>query len=110
MGNYDYNTSSNKDNLNNYYAATTVTISGVVNDYSLKDNSTLFSVVTTPNEFMIRNRDEDIYVKLNSVDNDSIYVGGESDFGLQSIIVTDIFVDTVASGVSVLDVVTLGWK
>jgi hypothetical protein len=110
MGNYDYNTSSNKDNLNNYYAAATVTISGIVNDYSLKDNSTLFSIVTTPNEFIIRNRDEDISVKLNSIDNDLIYIGVDSDFGLQNIIVSDIFVDTVASGVSIFDVVTLGWK
>ena len=110
MGNYDYNTSSNKDNLNNYYAATTVTISGIVNNYSLKNNTSLFSVVRTPNEFSIRNRSEDISIKLNDTSFDTIYISELEDFGLQNIIVTDIFISTVASGVSIFDVVTLGWK
>lgn len=110
MGNYDFNKYSNYEGPYRSYASQTVTISGVVSAYSLKDNTTLFDLVTTPFEFTIRNRDDDLYVKLNDDNNDSIYIASDTEFGLNNLVVTDILVSTTASGASVFDVLTLGYR
>jgi hypothetical protein len=110
MGNYDFNKYSNYEGPYRNYASQTVTISGVVSDYSLKDNSTLFDLVTAPFEFTIRNRDDDLYVKLNDDGNDSIYVPSDTEFGLNNLVVTDIFISTTVSGANVFDVLTLGYR
>lgn len=110
MGNYDFNKYSNYEGPYRSYASQTVTVSGIVSDYSLKENTTLFDSVTSPFEFTIRNRDYDLYVKLNEAGNDSIYVPSDTEFGLNNLVVTDILVSTVASGVSVFDILTLGYR
>jgi hypothetical protein len=90
------------------YASKEITVSGAAVDYSLKDNTELFSVVMSPVEFLLRNGSTNISFKFNSNENDVISLSGNTDFGVQGFIVNDIFVTT--SGLATFEVFTLGWQ
>ena len=110
MGNWDYSgKKSDGSKPFSGYESKSITVSGGESDYSLKENTDLFNVVTSPLQFLIRNGSEDISIKLNSATNDAIPIAAATDFGLDSIIVTDIFV-SVDSSDATFDIVTLGWQ
>jgi hypothetical protein len=92
------------------YASQTVTVSGSATDYSLKDNTTLFDVVSMPVEVLIRNGSSNISFKYNSINNDTILLYANCDYGTQSFRVTDILVTVSGSNPASMDISTLGWK
>jgi hypothetical protein len=108
MGDYDYNVRKKvSDRPYGAYACNTITVSGV-SDYSLKDNTTLFDILRHPVEVVIRNGSQDIAVKFNSNTNSSVPIYADTDFGVSSLVVSDLFV-TVSGSVTVT-IFTLGWS
>ena len=108
MGNYDYSTRKAYTNKPyEAYGACTITVSGV-SDYSVKDNTSLFDVLTYPVELVVRNGSQDITVKFNSNTNDSVPVYADTDWGVSSFAVSDLFV--TVSGSCTITIFTLGWS
>jgi hypothetical protein len=90
------------------YASLTITVSGAQTDYSLLQYTTLFDSVTSPAELLLRNGSSMINIKFNSTNNNSIPVYANTDFGVQGLSVSDVFI--TCSGNATFDIFTLGWK
>jgi hypothetical protein len=111
MGNFDYSgKKSDGSKPFSSYACKDITVSGGESDYSLKENTDLFNAVTSPLQFLIRNGSEDISIRLNTIGSDSIPISGAAEFGLDSIIVTDMFVTVSGVSNATFNVITLGWQ
>jgi hypothetical protein len=111
MGDFDYSrnvSSSNKSRPYADYASMTITTSGAVTDYSLKQNSTFFNHISSAYEIMIKEGDSDFTFKLNSVEHDMINYREGSTFGLTGYPVGDIFITT--SGAVSFESFALGWR
>lgn len=111
MGDFDYSIRTHKPN-NPYfsYACQDVTVSGETIDYSIKENTTLFSVLTSPREVLIRNGSENIALRLNSVSHDEIPLSANAVFGPSPLILTDIYITVSGSADATLNIFTQGWK
>lgn len=92
------------------YACKDITVSGGVSDYSLKTNTTLFDTVTGPVQLLIRNGSQNIAFKFNSSSNDSIPLASNSDWGVDGLAITDIFVTVSGVSSASFNVYTQGWR
>jgi hypothetical protein len=90
------------------YASVVLTISGAASDYSVQDNSTLFSKLTVAHELLIKDGDSDFTIKFNQASNDSIPIVKAGQISIEGYSITDIFI--TASGNLTVNLVTLGWK
>ena len=109
MGNWDYSgRKSGEPKPYTGYAYQDLTVSGAVVDYSLKDNSNLFAILTTPVKIVFSNGSSDISIKLNSTSNDAISIVGNAEKEIADFAITDIYITT--SGDSSFGIFTLGWR
>jgi len=114
MGNFDYSFAPRVANAfaTPYpaYACKTLTVSGLSVDYSLKDNSSLFTILSAPVEFLIKDITQDISIKLNSTDHDAVPIGVGTTFGASPFVTTDIYVTVSGSSTATFTIFAMGWK
>ena len=109
MNNFSYQTKK-QDYPKPYtaYSSGVYTISGTVYDYSIKDNTSFFSNLSSPYEVLLRNGAGDLIVKFNSDLNDPIKLSAYDFFSVTGLTVKYIFV--TSSGVaSDLSIFSMGW-
>jgi hypothetical protein len=92
------------------YSCKDIVVSGGLTNYSLKEHTDLFDTVTGPIQILIRNGAESITVRFNSVDNDPIPLLGDVDWGVDGLIVMDIFVTVSGSSDATMNIYTQGWR
>jgi hypothetical protein len=90
------------------YACKDITVSGSVVDYSLKDNTDLFSNVSEPVQMLLRNGSAAISFKLNNSTNDPIPIVASDYWGIDGFVISDILV--TVSGGATMNIYTQGWR
>jgi hypothetical protein len=110
MGDFDYSGKRSGTGSKPYsvYASSNVTVSGSATDYSLSSNTTLFDKITSPVELLLRNGSVAINIKFNSTSNDTVALAADSDFGVQNLIITDVYITTTDE--ASFDIFMMGWK
>jgi len=111
MGNYDYG-GRKAEGAKPFsgYACKYVTISGTSSDYSLRDNTTLFDIISNPVQVLIRNGSQNIMVKFNNLECDLVRISANADFGVDSFVINDIYVTVSGVSDASMDIFTLGWN
>jgi hypothetical protein len=89
------------------YASVSITLSEDVVDWSVKDNTYLFTNMRVGREVTLRNTSP-IYVKLNNSDNDVIELFENEGLNVVGYPVEDIFI--TGASASVVRILLLGWN
>ena len=90
------------------YGAASVTVSGGVSNYNVKQNSNLFVKVSVPTEIRLHNGSTPLLIKFNAPTHDSMPLAANQEFIMTGLIVSNVYVSNTASGVATLDLFTLG--
>ena len=106
MANYN-TTTSDYPRSHVAYDAISLTTSGTIIDYSLKENTTLFDRITVIREMTLRNT-LPVYVKLNVVTNAAIELLEGEGINSSGLPIEDIFI-TAVSG-TLVRIFGVGWN
>jgi hypothetical protein len=100
---------TNSTKLYQAYASATLTVSGSVVDYNVKDNSSLFTRVSVPTGVKLRNGSSPLTIKFNASTNDPVRLAADEDFEFNGLVVTNMYVTNSGVSATTVDVFTTGW-